>query len=266
MVVDWAGKLNPTALKQVQIELVHLEADYSYGYDDDSGESRYDRWLREVPEGKAVAKVEGGKFTFDVTPGDGYGGYLVRVKAGKARTDLVLDGEYSYDYYGYGDGNRVDGRRARRNRRSSSSISPGDQGRRSGDREDQDALQGQGAVDRRDRSRRDRRVARRHERRSELVVQARASSRRTSTSARSSSRIRTSSRRDAFMPDRAYGVKSARVTPTEFTQTVKLEAPREIRSSSPLTIKLDARRRAAGRRDRVGRRRRHPVADEFPDA
>ena len=46
--------------------------------------------------------------------------------------------------------------------------------------------------------------------------------------------------RDAFMPDRAYGVKSTRVTPTEFTQTVKLEAPREIRSSSPLTIKLDA--------------------------
>ena len=62
--------MRPTALKQVQIELVHLEADYSYGYDDDSGESRYDRWLREVPEGKADAKVESGKFTFDVTPGD----------------------------------------------------------------------------------------------------------------------------------------------------------------------------------------------------
>ena len=84
MVVDWAGKLNPTALKQVQIELVHLEADYSYGYDDDSGESRYDRWLREVPEAKTVAKVESGKFTFDVTPGDALG-RLPRAREGRQR-------------------------------------------------------------------------------------------------------------------------------------------------------------------------------------
>ena len=46
----------------VVAQLLHLEADYGYGYDEDSGESRYDRYLREVPEGKLVAKVEGGKF------------------------------------------------------------------------------------------------------------------------------------------------------------------------------------------------------------
>ena len=29
--------------RQLDVELLHLEADYGYGYDDDSGESRYDR-------------------------------------------------------------------------------------------------------------------------------------------------------------------------------------------------------------------------------
>jgi hypothetical protein len=97
-VVDWTGKLAPAAIKTVQIEMVLLEADYSYGYDDETA-SRATTAAARGTEGKATAAVVGGKFTFDVTPGEAYGGYLVRVKAGKARTDLVLDGEYSYDYY-----------------------------------------------------------------------------------------------------------------------------------------------------------------------
>jgi uncharacterized protein YfaS (alpha-2-macroglobulin family) len=46
--------------------------------------------------------------------------------------------------------------------------------------------------------------------------------------------------KDAFMPDRAFGVGSARVAASEFTQPVQLTAPKEVRSSSPLTITLDA--------------------------
>src|SRR5439155_8070674 len=106
-VVDWAGKLAPAATGVVHVELSHLEADYSYGYDE-RRESRWDRWLRAVPEGKLDAKVAGGKFTFDVTPAEASAGFVVRVVAGKARTELVLDGEYPYEYYGYGDGGHVD--------------------------------------------------------------------------------------------------------------------------------------------------------------
>jgi alpha-2-macroglobulin len=240
MVVDWAGKPSPAAVKQVQIELVHLEADYSYGYDDDSGESRYDRWLREVPEGKATAKVENGKFTFDVTPGEAYGGYLVRVKAGKARTDLVLDGEYSYDYYGYGEGNRIDAtpRPAKPTQLKldlAKEIKVGD------------------SVTVKIKTPYKGKVLWTVE--TDHVVTAEW---RDVTSAEASWSFKLAEfapnvyvsaflvkdphleSRDAFMPDRAYGVKSTRVSPIELTQNVKLEAPREIRSSSPLNIKLDA--------------------------
>ena len=57
-----------------------------------------------VPEGKQEVAVVGGKFSFDVTPGNADAGYVVRVSAGKATTELTLDGEYPYEYYGYGDG------------------------------------------------------------------------------------------------------------------------------------------------------------------
>jgi len=37
MIVDWKGKPLASAVKQLDIELVNLEADYSYGYDDETG-------------------------------------------------------------------------------------------------------------------------------------------------------------------------------------------------------------------------------------
>src|SRR5262249_38081230 len=108
MLVDWAGRPAPQAAGKVQIELLHLEADSGYGYDEDTGETHYDRWLRAVPEGKQEAAVSGGKFSLSVTPGEAQAGYIVRVKAGNAKTELVLDGDYAYEYYGYGEGERSD--------------------------------------------------------------------------------------------------------------------------------------------------------------
>ena len=108
VIVDWHGNVMPAATTKVQIELVHLEADYSYGYDDDTGDSRYDRNTHPVPEGKRTVAVAGGKFTFDVTPAEAPAGYLVRVTGGKATTELALDGEDPYDDYGYGGGSYTD--------------------------------------------------------------------------------------------------------------------------------------------------------------
>jgi hypothetical protein len=108
LVVDWNGKPAPQATGQIHVELAHLQADYGYGYDDASGDSRYDRWLRKVPEGKQDVKVAGGKFSLDVTPGEADYGFLIRVTSGKATTELLLDGAYPYEYYGYGDGGHYD--------------------------------------------------------------------------------------------------------------------------------------------------------------
>ncbi len=239
MVVDWTGKLAPAAVKQLQIEMVHLEGDYSYGYDDESGESRYDRWLREVPEGKATANVTNGKFVFDVTPGEASGGYLVRIKAGNARTDLVLDGDYSYDYYGYGDGNRYDTtprpakptqlkldlpKEIKVGETVTAKIKTPYRGKVLWTVETDHVVTAEWKD----------------------VTSAEASW--TFKLGEFAPNVYVSAflvkdphleSRDAFMPDRAYGVQSTRVSPIDFTQTVKLEAPKEMRSSSPLSVKLD---------------------------
>jgi uncharacterized protein YfaS (alpha-2-macroglobulin family) len=239
MVVDWNGKLAPAAVKQLQIEMIHLESEYGYGYDDESGDSRYDRWLREVPEGKQTVKVENGKFTFDVTPGEAYGGYLVRIKAGKAKTELVLDGTYSYDYYEYGDGSRYDQtpRPAKPTQLKldvPADIKVGD------------------TVTAKLKSPYKGKVLWTVE--TDRVVTAEWKE---VTSAEATWTFKLDSfapnvyvsaflvkdphleSRDAFMPDRAYGVKSVKVQPVEFTQTVTLSAPKEIRSSASLDVKLD---------------------------
>lgn len=239
MVVDWTGKLAPAAVKQVQVELVHLDADYSYGYDEETGESRYDRWLREVPEGKTTANVAGGKFTFDVTPGEASAGFVVRVKAGNARTDLVLDGDYSYAYWGYGDGDRYD-----------STPRPAKPTQLKVDLPKEIAV-GE-SVTAKIKTPYKGKVLWTVE--TDRVVAAEWQNV-TGADASWTFKLDTFApnvyvsaflvkdphleSRDAFLPDRAYGVKSTRVKPVAFTQAVKLDAPKQIRSSSPLSIKLD---------------------------
>ncbi|HUJ57480.1 MAG TPA: MG2 domain-containing protein [Kofleriaceae bacterium] len=238
-IVDWTGKLAPHATDHLQVELVHLESDYGYGYDEDTGEQRYDRWTRPVPDGKLVATVTGGKFSFDVTPGDVGTGYIVRVKAGKARTELELPPAYYDYYYDYGD-------------------------------------YGEGRADMTPRPARPTQLALKLPKQIEVgkpvAVTAKSpyrgkvlwtvetdhviASEWTDATADLSWSFTLDSyapnvyvsafvvkdphleSKDAFLPDRAYGVGSARVIPTEFTQTVKLEAPKEVRSSSPLSIQL----------------------------
>lgn len=239
MVVDWTGKLAPSAVEKVQVELVHLDADYSYGYDEDTGESRYDRWLREVPEGKTTANVVDGKFTFEVTPGEASAGYVVRVKAGNARTDLVLDGDYSYAYWGYGDGDRYD-----------STPRPAKPTQLKIDLPKEIAV-GE-TVTAKIKTPYKGKVLWTVE--TDRVVAAEWKNV-TGADASWSFKLDTFApnvyvsafvvkdphleSRDAFLPDRAYGVKSTRVKPVAFTQDVKLEAPKQIRSSSPLAVKLD---------------------------
>ncbi len=202
LVVDWNGKPLAHAITNVHVELVHLEADYGYSYDEDNGEGRYDRWLRQVPEGKLEAKVVNGAFTFDVTPGDADVGYLVRVKAGKAKTELMLEGVYPYDYYyGYGEGDRVDQHAASGQADAAAAAArEGDRGRQAGRRQGDRAVSRQGAVDGRDRPRAHLRVEGRHGRRGALELHAPRVRAERVRLARSWSRIRTSRARTRSCP------------------------------------------------------------------
>ena len=244
MVVDWTGKPMPAAIERVQVELLHLEGEYSYGYDDDTGESRWDRWVRPVPEGKQIATVTGGKFHFDVTPNETDAGYVVRVKAGKAKTELELEPTYPYYYYEWGE-----------------------EGYRYGYRTDatpRPAKPTQLALD----------LPKDIELGKPVAVKAKTPYRGKVLWTVETDHVVTSEwkdvdsgelswsftldqfapnvyvsafvvkdphleSKDAFLPDRAFGIANARVVPTQFTQNVKLEAPREVRSSSTLSVTLD---------------------------
>ncbi len=240
IVVDWQGKPVPAA-KSVEVQLGHFETDYGYNYNDDSGEDTYERYLRHVPEGKLTAPVDAaGRFHFDVTPGEADIGYVVRVTAGNAKTELELPGSYPYDYYaGYGQGDRVD--RTPRPAKATQlqlklpkeievgkpvavSVVTPYHGRVLWTVETdhvvtyawKDVNKGEAAWS--------------------FTLDAFAPNVYVSAFLVKDPHLES---KDAFLPDRAYGITSVRVLPTGLTQPVTIVAPKEVRSSSPLTVTLD---------------------------
>jgi len=240
LVVDWNGKVAPQATGQLHVELAHLDADYGYGYDDASGDSRYDRWLRKVPEGKQDIKVVGGKFSFDVTPGDAGYGFLIRVTSGKAATEMVLSGGYYYyEDYGYGDGGHVDQtpRPAKPTQlavKLPRDIKAGEPVAASVRSPYRGKVLWTAETD--------------HVLASEWKDVAAGDATWSFTLDKFAPNVYVSAfvvkdphleSKDAFLPDRAFGVASAHVVPVEVTQPVQLTAPKEVRSSSPLSVTLD---------------------------
>jgi len=238
-VVDWAGKLAPAAAAQLHVELAHLEVDYGYGYDEVTGDSRYDRWMRKVPEGKLDVKLAGGKFSFDVTPGETSMGFLIRVTAGKAVTELVVSGEYPWEYYYWGDEGRVDQtpRPAKPTQlaiKLAKDIKTGETVTASVRSPYRGKLLWTVETD--------------HLIASEWKDAAAGDASWSFKLDKFAPNVYVSAfvvkdphaeSKDAFMPDRAFGIASAHVVPVEATQTLQLAAPKEIRSSSQLAVTLD---------------------------
>src|SRR5262249_47909084 len=230
-VVDWNGAPVADAVKEVNVELIHMESEYGYGYDEGDGEeeARYDRYVHPVPEGRTKATVAAGKFSFDVTPGQADVGYMVRVSVKNAMTELVLAGDYPYDYR-YGDsGGRMD-QTPRPNRPTALALEVPKEiqvgqpvpvkllapyrGRilftvetdRVVAAEWQEVTGGEVAW-----TWKPSEFAPNVYISAFLVKDPHAES------------------KEAYLPDRAFGVAAARVAPTEFTQDPKLDVPKEVR-------------------------------------
>jgi alpha-2-macroglobulin len=106
VVVDWDG--NETAVvDQVEVRLYRLVEEYGLTFDRSTHSERWRRYLRKVADGDLEIAVKDGKFTVPVTPTADSAGYLVRVKAGDAVTDLKLDGA-GRRYWWWGDQDTVD--------------------------------------------------------------------------------------------------------------------------------------------------------------
>jgi uncharacterized protein YfaS (alpha-2-macroglobulin family) len=93
VVVDWDGNA-VAADREVTLELVHVETEYDWGSDDYG--SRYERREREASEGSIRVQARGGAFSAQMTAHEAASTYVVRARAGHARTDLRLDGRGDY--------------------------------------------------------------------------------------------------------------------------------------------------------------------------
>ncbi|WP_044180559.1 alpha-2-macroglobulin family protein [Hyalangium minutum] len=240
VVVDWDGKLvaDAKSLKPLEVEYLRLDEEYGYYYDEDEGYERYQRYLRPVREGRGTAKVQGGKFQLDVTPTQDAAGFIVRVRSGAAQTDLYLEGNGRYYWYGDGEA-RVD-QTPRPLKPASIALELPKLGKLN------ESIAVKFKVPYRGRvlltAETDQVIA------SEWKAVEPGEVTWAFTPKTYAPNVYVSAflvkdphleSAEAFMPDRAFGVASVPLEPTDYTQTVKLSAPTEVRSNSTLTVNLE---------------------------
>ena len=91
-VVGWDGALH-ASVSTVSAQLYHLEEEWDWWWDEWDDEESYRRMLRPVPQGNPIqVQVNGGKFRFELAPEVDAVGYLVEVQAGAVTTQLQLGG------------------------------------------------------------------------------------------------------------------------------------------------------------------------------
>lgn len=91
VVVDWNGARVKGGGK-VQVELVRLEEEFGWMWDEATDDQVYRRMLRRAREGATEATVQDGAFSVVLTPAQAGAGYLVVARQGGARTELYVPG------------------------------------------------------------------------------------------------------------------------------------------------------------------------------
>ena len=238
VVVDWDGKPF-TGVAEVELTLLRQEREYGWWYDESDGSSSHRSYLREVPEGSVKVKVTNGKFAGQLVPSGDATGYVVRAAAGKARTEVRVPGSWSDGWWDEGPGRSADrtprpGKPAwlpiegpavaRVGERVTVTLNAPHRGRMLLTAEAERVLQREwkdveaGPVSW---------TFELDELRPNVYVSALLVKPPHLES------------REAFLPDRAYGVTSIRVEPTAYLLPVKLSVPDEIRSGSELSVGID---------------------------
>ena len=93
LVVDWNGRPLTGEEEPVQVEVLRLEHESSWTWDEGSQEFHYGGWVRRASEQQVELRPQQGALSFDFTPSEAAWGYLVVARAGDARTELLLEGE-----------------------------------------------------------------------------------------------------------------------------------------------------------------------------
>ena len=238
--VGWEGKgaaASALSGQELEVELIQLEEESVWTWDESEGRSRYRRFLRQTSESKQVAKVNAdGSFEAEVVPRRS-AGYLIVAKAGKARTELYLYGQNNWWYWSFDE--EID----QTPRPEAPKPLPVDVPKdvKVGDRVpvkfqapfagkalltvETDSVQRQEWMD-----------MKAGENEWGFTVSEFAPNLYVSALLIKDPHLESP---DSYLPDRAFGVKSVRVEPTKFVVPVALTVPAEIRPYSPLKVDLD---------------------------
>ena len=238
MIVDWQGR-PVTAARDLEIELLGVESQYVWAFDEQLGHETYRRYRRIVPSERRTLSAEGGRFSFNWQPRADAEAWVVRVRATgtRARTDLEIAGEGGGYWWAPWE-TQVD--QTPKPDRPSWLALDVPESIRAGERVTVgfDApYRGRALIA----VETDRMVHTEW-----LDVEAGPVSWRFRLddfvpNVYVSALVLKDPLLDspeAFVPDRAYGVVSARVEPEEFTQVVALEVPAKVRSQSTLAVEL----------------------------
>ena len=239
IVVDWAGKPY-TGLSVVDVEFIRLEREYWWYWDEDSGESNYGRNIRPAVEAKTSAKVgPDGRFTITAKPGDDAQAWIVAVSSGGTRTELQFEGERRY-YYWDDNANYRSDETPRPTRPTSIVIKGPDsiKAKASAAFEFEVPFDGRMLV-----------TTETHEVLTYEWIDVKAGKHPWKfTLAEFTPNVYVSAllvknphldSKELFAPDRAFGVKSFRVEPSDKLHDVKLVAPTEVQPNSTLEVQVD---------------------------
>ncbi|HLT28430.1 MAG TPA: MG2 domain-containing protein [Myxococcaceae bacterium] len=236
VVVDWNGK-KTQGVQEVQVEAFRMEASYGYWWDPEIDRERYSRRLRPVSEHRLTAKVVDGAFEARVTPSSESEQYMVRVTSGRTQTDVVIDGD-GYRWY-WGDQQVVD-QTPRPQRATSIPLEV------KGPAKVGEPVQVVAKLPYRGRvlftAETDRILAAEWKSAEAGEVTWSFTPRSFKPNVYLSAFLVKDPHlesKESFLPDRAFGVTHAMLEPSAFVQTVKLTAPKEVRSNEVMEVELD---------------------------
>lgn len=92
VVVDWDGNL-VKGVDSVEVELVQLESEWGYFWDEERGTERWKRQLRSLPAGAETVSVENGRFSVTMTAPDDAERFRLVARTADTRTALEVDGD-----------------------------------------------------------------------------------------------------------------------------------------------------------------------------
>lgn len=245
IVVDWTGAPVKDAA-DLDLELLRVEHEHDWIYDDAEGHWSYRHYTRLASDGKLPRPaVKDGKFSATITAGTNAAAFVVRARAGRATTDLRIEGAEPYWWW-----SSENGRDETPRPMKPASIdleAPAEiQAGRAEKLTFVSPFKGRALV-----SLETDRVLH-HE---WIDVQAGPTEWSFKLSEHAPNVYASvfvvkdphQDSKESFLPSRAFGVVSMRVDPVTFRQSLSMDAPKEVRSNSRLEVKLDlgARKGAA---------------------